>query len=157
MGLLQISAAAKAHVRGHVGLAGLAGGRGEVQVLVGGADDVGVGHGSGEEAVDQVGEGRDAVHEDPEPGQGGRGGKNAAEDQRQGEEQVRHVATRLGRLDARDHHVGEGRGEEEEGQEQEEHEDAPLVHGVRRLCVAVQADRVVPGHEDDERHERVPG
>jgi len=48
-----------------------------VEVFDGGADDVGVGEAGGEHTGYKVGEGADAVHEDPEAGEGVGGGKNA--------------------------------------------------------------------------------
>jgi hypothetical protein len=86
-----------------------------------------------------VREGRDAVHENPEAGQGVGRGEHAAEDERERKEQVGHVAARLGQLDAGDDHVREGRGEEEKEPDQEEHEAAAFRDGVGRFCVAVEA------------------
>ena len=64
-----------------------------------------VGQASGEHAVDEVGEGGDAVHEDPEPGEGGRAGEHAAEDQGEQEQQVADVSGGFDVVDARDDHV----------------------------------------------------
>ena len=61
----------------HVIEAGLAGGRVEADELDGGADDFVVGETGGEHAVDEVGEGGDAVHEDPEAWEGARSGQDA--------------------------------------------------------------------------------
>ena len=63
-------------VRGHVLEAGGAGGRVEVREFDLGADDAGVGEPDGEHAVDEVGEGGNAVHEDPETREGCRGGEH---------------------------------------------------------------------------------
>ena len=153
--VLQV-AAGGVDVGGHVGLAGLAGRGLEVQVLDGGADDVGVGDGGRKHAADEVGEGRDSVHEDPEAREHGRAGEHAAEDEAEREDQVGDVSARLGRLDAGDDHVGEGTGEEQELEDEEEHQPAALVHGVGGFRVAVQADGVVPADEDEEGGERVP-
>ena len=59
-------AAVGVDVRGHVVEAGCVGWGLEFDVFDGGALDVGVGEAGGEHAVDEVGEGGDAVHEDPE-------------------------------------------------------------------------------------------
>ena len=53
-------------IRGHVRFAGRFIWRGEAEELVGGAVDGGVGQGVAEEGLDDVGEGVDAVHENPE-------------------------------------------------------------------------------------------
>lgn len=121
------------------------------------ADDVGVCDAGGEHAGDEVGEGREAVHEDPEAGEGLRAGEDAAEDEGEGEEEVRDVAARFGVLDAGDDHAREAGGEEEEGEDEEEHEGAALVDGVAGFRVAVEADGVVPCDEDEEAGEGVPG
>ena len=128
-----------------------------MQVLDGGADDVGVGDGGGEHAADEVGERRDAVHEDPEAGQDRGAGEDAAEDEAEGEDQVGDVAAGFGRLHARDDHVGEGAGEEQELEDEEEHQAAALGDGVGGHRVAVEADGVVPADENEESGERVPG
>lgn len=51
-----------------------------MEVFVGGAHDVCISNGGGEHATDQVGKGGDAVHEDPEAGHAGRGGKDTREE-----------------------------------------------------------------------------
>ena len=48
-----------------------------MQVFDGGADDVGVGQAGREHTGDEVGEGTDAVHEDPEAGERVGGGEDA--------------------------------------------------------------------------------
>jgi len=60
----------------HVAAAGLVGGRVEGYVFDGGADDFVVGEAGGEEAGEEVGEGGEAVHEDPEAGEGGGAGED---------------------------------------------------------------------------------
>lgn len=128
-----------------------------MQVLDIGADDVSVCDARGEHTGDEVGEWRDAVHEDPEAGQGLRAGEDAAEDEGEEEEEVSDVAAGFGVFDAGDDHAGEARGEEEEGEHKEEHEGAALVDGVGRFGVAVEPDGVVPCDEDEEAGESVPG
>lgn len=59
--------------------AGLAGGWIEMRELDGGADDAGVGQTGGEHSVDEVREGRNAVHEDPESGERFGTGEDAVE------------------------------------------------------------------------------
>ena len=144
-------------VRGHVLCAGFVGGGLEGDEFDVGADDVVVGEPCGKHAVDEVGEGGDAVHEDPEAREGGGAGEDAAEDEGEGEEQVADVTRGFGVFDAGDDHVGEGGGEEQEGPDEEEHQGAALVDLVGGDRVAVHADGVVEGEEDDDGHEGVPG
>ena len=150
-------AASVANVFGQVLPAGLARGRVEVRELDARADDARVGQAGREHAVHEVGKGRDAVHEDPEAGQGGGAGEDAAEDQGQREQQLRNVAGCLSCLDASDDHVGKGGSKHQEGPDQEEHKCAALVHLSVGDGVFVHADRVIPAKEDDDGHQRVPG
>ena len=121
-----------------------------------GADDGGVGEAGRHDAADEVGEGRDAVHEDPEAGQLGRAGEHAAEDQAQREHQVGEVAGRLGAVHARDDQVRERRREHQELPDEEEHQAAALRHRARGYGVVVQANGVVPAEEDEDAHQGVP-
>ena len=116
-----------------------------------------VGHTHRQHGADQVREGRDTVHEDPEPGHGLGAGEDTAEDQAEGEEQVGNVTTGLGGLETGNHEVGEGRGEPHEGEEKQEHQTATLGDLVHGLRVAVETDGVVPAEVHDGTHERVPG
>ncbi|KFZ03974.1 hypothetical protein V502_10511 [Pseudogymnoascus sp. VKM F-4520 (FW-2644)] len=136
--------------------AGLAGGWGEVQDLAGLAVDIDVCDADCQHAVDEVAEGREMVHEDPEAGHHGGAGEDTAEDEAEGEEEVGDVAAGLGGLHTGDNHGAEGRGEHEEGPDEEEHEGAALVELACGLGVAVHADGVVVGGEKDDGHETVP-
>jgi len=53
--------------------------------------------------------------------------QHAAEDQREREEQVSNISGCFGRVNCGDDHGGEGRGEEEEFLDEEEHETAAFV------------------------------
>ena len=117
------------HISLHVLIAGFVGGRIEVEEFNGGAGDFVVGQAGREHAVDQIGERRNAVHEDPEARESSRASEDSgifvsngledgesirdlpAEDQRQGKEQLGEVPCCLRRIDASYHHVGEGRSE----------------------------------------------
>ncbi|KFY50875.1 hypothetical protein V496_09127 [Pseudogymnoascus sp. VKM F-4515 (FW-2607)] len=134
----------------------LADGGVEAQDLAVLAGDVDVCDADCKHAVDEVAEGRQVVHEDPEAGHDTGAGEDTAEDEAQREEQVGDVAAGLGGLHARDDHGAEGRCEHEEGPDEEEHEDAALVELACDLRVAVHADGVVVGGEEDDRHETVP-
>lgn len=140
-----------------VRLASLARGRGEVEEFVLGAGDGVAREADAEHAVDEVGEGREAVHEDPEVGELAGRGDDAAEDEAEGEHQVGDVAAGFGVGDAGDDHVCESGGEEEELQREEEEEGAALVGGAGGGGVVLQADGVVEADEDDDGHESVPG
>jgi len=78
-----------------------------VSKLVGSADDGCVGYTDREHGVDEVCEGRDAVHEDPEAREDGWGGEDTAEYQAEGEHQVCDVSARFGGLNRGDHHACE--------------------------------------------------
>lgn len=151
------AAAAGRDERRHVRAARLPRARREAPELVGRADHHVVRHADREHRVDEVREGRHAVHEDPEAREHRGRGEHAAEDECEGEHQVGDVAARLGVLDGRDDHVGEGRGEEEELPDQQEHEPGAGGHAVGGRRVVVQPDGVVPGEEDEHGHERIPG
>ncbi len=66
-------------IGGHVLAAGFAGARVKFDEFNGGADDVVVGQPGGEHAVDEVGEGGYAVHEDPETWESGGSGKDTGD------------------------------------------------------------------------------
>ena len=140
----------------HELLARLADGWCEVQDLAGLADDIDVCDADGEHAVDEVAEGREVVHEDPEAGHDVGAGEDAAEDEAEGEEEVGEVAAGFGGFHAGDDHGAEGRGEHEEGPDVEEHEAAALVELAGGTRVAVHADGVVVGGEQEDGHETVP-
>ena len=111
----------------HVGAAGGAGGRVEGDELNGGAFDGVVGEAGGEHSVDEVGEGGDAVHEDPEARKGAGAGEDTAgigqydsscvgslreslpaEDQSQGKEELCDIPRCFGGFDTSNNHVCEG-------------------------------------------------
>lgn len=71
----------------------------EVQEFVVGAADAGVCDADAEHAGDHVGEGGDAVHEDPEAGELFGGGEDTAEDEAEGEGKVGDVAACFGHFD----------------------------------------------------------
>ena len=146
-----------ADIRLHVLPASPARGRLEMQVLNVAADDVGVGDGGGKHARDKVRKGRDAVHEDPKPGERVWAGEDTAEDEGEGEEKVGNVASRFGSFDAGDDHTGEGGCEKEEREKKEEHEPTALSDGVGGLRVAEETDGVVPGNEEKEAGNGIPG
>lgn len=95
-------------------------------------------------------------HEDPKSRQSLGTDQDATKDEGQGKGQVGNVATRLGVVDAGDDHVGKGAGEEQKDQDEQEHQGAPLVDRVGGFRVVVQADRVVPGDEDQKRTQHRP-
>jgi hypothetical protein len=80
--------------------------------------------------------------------------QDTTEDQTKREQQVCNVTAILGRLVEGDDKVGECAGEEEESPHQEEHREPSDVNVV--AGVLVESDRVVPGEEDEDRHETVP-
>jgi len=155
---VRVSEVAAGHldVRVHVLLAGQVAGRVEVEELDVLADDVGARHAGGEHRGDEVREGGDAVHEDPESGHGVGGGKDTAEDQAEREEQVGEVTTSLRDFDTGNDHVRKGRCEHQKCPDEKEHQATTLRHSMSRLRVPVEPDRVVPADEDEDRHERVP-
>lgn len=150
-------AAHGADVRRHVLVASLTGRRLEMQVLDVGTNDVGVGDSGGEHARDEVCEGRDAIHEDPEPGEHVGASEDTAEDEGEGEEEIGNVAARFGGFNTGDDHTGEGGREEEEREDEEEHEAATLGDGAGGFRVVVEADGVIPGDEDEQAGNSVPG
>ncbi|TFA97843.1 hypothetical protein CCMA1212_010383 [Trichoderma ghanense] len=134
----------------------LAAGRIEMDELVGGTGDVRVGQARRQDGRDPVGEGREAVHEDPEAGHAVGAGQDAAEDEAHHEEDVGQVAARLGGVGDGDAGVGKGAREDEELPEQQPHEAASLGDLACRGGVLVEADGVVDADEHDDGHERVP-
>jgi hypothetical protein len=154
----QLEAAGEAGIKplGHVGVTVLAGRGRELDELVVGAGDFVAGKADAEHAGDEVGEGRDAVHEDPEAREGAGGRDDTAEDETEGEHQVGDVAAGFRVGDTSDDHVGEGGCEEEELQDEEEEQSAALVSRSGSGGVLLQADGVVEADEDDDGHESVP-
>lgn len=118
---------------------------------------IGVGEAGRQQTRHHVRKGRDAVHEDPEAGEGGRLGKDTTEDQAEREHQVGNVATSLSRVNTSDDHVGECRREDQEHPDKEEELETAVGDGVGLRGVVVQANGVVPAEVDDDGHERVPG
>lgn len=151
--VLKIAAAARPDEVSHVSPACDASGRVEVPELVGGAYDVRVSDAGREHGVDEVREGREAVHEDPKAGEDVWGREHAAKDERQREHQVRNVPAYFGGFDGCNHHTGEGAGKEEKLPNEQEHEAAALGDGARGLGVAVEPDRVVPAKVDQHCHQ----
>ena len=80
-----------------------------------------------------------------------------AENQRKRKQQIRNISCRLRRLNARDNHVRERAREDQERQDEQEHQRASLRHLVRLYGIRAQANGIVPAHEDEYGHERVPG
>ena len=143
-------------VRLHVLATGLVAYGVETHELDARTGDVLVGEAGREHAVNEVGEGTDSVHEDPESWQCGGAGEDATKDQGKGEEELGDVAGCFGHAYARDNHVCKGGGEEQEGPDEEEHQRASFVGGVRRYGVAVHADRVVEAEEHNDSHDGIP-
>jgi len=106
--------------------------------------------------------------------------QHTAENQSQREEQVSDISGCFGRVDCGDDHGGEGRGEEEEFLDEEEHETATFVelaggNGVFveacGWCVSIcgpgwrdwfrdggeRTDGVVPAEKDNQTGESIPG
>ncbi|TKW53776.1 hypothetical protein CTA1_1208 [Colletotrichum tanaceti] len=151
-------------VVGEVLAAGLVGGRVEDGGLGGGAGDGAAVQLGADDAGDPVGEGGDAVHEDPEAGQGGRGLQDAAEGQAHEHEQGDHAGGGLGVGEGGDGHVGEGAGVDEELDGEEQHQDLAgggldADDGVVEAGPDEEAGEDLVGDLDNDagEHEGLPG
>jgi hypothetical protein len=128
-----------------------------VSDLVRGAHDGVVCYSHREHSVNEVCEGRDAVHENPEVGEDGRRRQDATEDKAEGKHELRNVAGGFCRLNRSYNHGCEGGCEEKEFPDQEEHEATAFSYVSGRYSVFVQSDGVVPTEEDQDCHKRIPG
>ena len=127
--------------------------RTKVQDLILSAGDRRIGERGTEESFDDVGEGVDAVHEDPETRECVGSCENTAKCEHHDEEQIEDTGcgVRIGKTG--DDHVRKCRGEKEEHPDVQKDGDAAGVNLVRPFSVAVEADGIVPNNKGEDADE----
>lgn len=143
---LRIAEIAPSHfdVLGHVRTARLALGREESLKLIVGAVGGRLTQSNGHEARDEVGEGIDAIHEDPEAGEVIARRQDTTESVHHNRHERSECAGDFLAGRAGDEEMGEGGCEDENGHDDEEGVEATDVDSVRGLGVAVETCWVVP-------------
>lgn len=137
------------HVVGQILLTGPVGWS-EGDDLVAGTLHGGVGKTRHQEALHNIGQWVDPVHEDPETGEVVGSGEHTAEGEHEDEEEVENTTGDLGGGETGDEQVREGAAQEEEGPDQQEDGDAALVDRVGEVGVSEEACGVIP---EDERED----